>query len=283
MQFELVDVFGSGLFSGNPVAVLGDAEGLDPALFQRITQWLNLSETTFVLPPTHPDADYRVRIFTLEREMPFAGHPTLGTCHAWLRTGVPTKHADYIVQECGAGLVPIRRRPGSDGALAFKAPPLIRSGIVSESDLADVLHLLQLDRSQVVDATWADNGPGWIAVMLRSAESVLAVEPLRHFPRRIDVGLVGPHPAGHESAFELRALFSDHNGNIVEDPVTGSLNASVAQWLHKAGYVKDNYRASQGTRIGRAGRIDIDYVDSDIWVGGQTRTMFSGKAENLET
>jgi PhzF family phenazine biosynthesis protein len=277
MQFELVDVFGSGLFSGNPVAVVGDAENLDPALFQRITRWLNLSETAFILPPTHPDADYRVRIFTLEREMPFAGHPTLGSCHAWLRTGVPAKHTDYIIQECGAGLVPIRRQPGSDGSLAFKAPPLIRSGVVSESDLADVLDLLQLDRSQVVDASWADNGPGWIAVMLDSAEAVLSAEPLRNFPRRIDVGLVGPHPQGHESAFELRALFSDHNGNIVEDPATGSLNAAVAHWLHKKGYVTGNYRASQGTRIGRNGRIEIDYVDNDIWVGGQTRTMFSGK------
>lgn len=276
IQFELVDVFGSGLFSGNPVAVIGDAENIDPALFQRIAQWLNLSETTFLFPPTHPDADYRVRIFTLEREMPFAGHPTLGTCHFWLNAGVRPKHADYIVQECGAGLVPIRRLPGSQESLAFKAPRLIRSGSVSEAELKDVMHFLQLDRSQIVDATWADNGPGWIAVMLKSARDVLAVEPLRHFPRRIDVGLVGSHPAGHESAFELRALFSDHNGNIVEDPVTGSLNASVAQWLYDTGRITSGYRASQGTRIGRAGRIDVDYAGDEIWVGGQVRTMFSG-------
>jgi PhzF family phenazine biosynthesis protein len=278
MTFELVDVFGDGLFSGNPVAVVSGAEDIDPKLFQRITQWLNLSETTFVFPPTHPDADYRVRIFTLEREMPFAGHPTLGTCHAWLNRGMQPKHADYIIQECGAGLVPILRRPNS---LAFKAPALIRSGTVSEADLADVTDLLQIDRGQIVDATWADNGPGWLAVMLGSAEAVLAVEPLRHFPRRIEVGLVGAYPSDHETAFELRALFSDHNGNIIEDPVTGSLNASVAQWLFDTGRVQTDYRASQGTRLGRAGRVDINRVDNEIWVGGRTRTMFSGVVGNV--
>lgn len=282
MRFEMIDVFGSGAFSGNPVAVVADAEHIDPALFQRITQWFNLSETTFLFPPTHPEADYRVRIFTLERELPFAGHPTLGTCRAWLNTGVPPKNPDYIVQECGAGLVPIRRVSGSHERLAFKAPPLIRSGPVEEAALADVAQLLQIDRSQIVDASWADNGPGWIAVMLASAEAVLAVEPLRHFPRRIDVGLVGAYPAGHDISFELRALFSDHNGTIVEDPVTGSLNASIAQWLFETGCVKSGYRASQGTRLGRAGRIDIDYAGHEVWVGGQARTMFAGTGTNAD-
>ena len=277
-QFEIVDVFGSGLFAGNPVAVVSGADAIDPALFQRITRWLNLSETTFVFPPTHPDADYRVRIFTLDREMPFAGHPTMGTCHAWLNAGLATKNADTVVQECGAGLVPIRRGQGS---LAFKAPPLIRDGAVDETDLADVARLLQIDRSGIVDASWADNGPGWIAVMLASAQAVLAVEPLRHFPRRMNVGLVGDYAPGSETAFELRALFSDPNGSIIEDPVTGSLNAAVAQWLYATGRVTRGYRASQGTRLGRAGRIDITYAGGDVWVGGHVRTMFSGRVEDL--
>jgi PhzF family phenazine biosynthesis protein len=281
MQFELVDVFGSTLFSGNPVAVITGAQAIDPALYQRITQWFNLSETTFVFPPTHPDADYRVRIFTLEREMPFAGHPTLGTCHAWLNMGGVPKNPNHIIQECGAGLVPIRRRPGEGDVLSFRAPPLIRSGTVSEAELADVTRLLQIDRAQIVDAAWADNGPGWIAVMLTSAEAVLAVEPLRHFDRRIDVGLVGATAGGADHAFELRALFSDHNGTIVEDPVTGSLNASVAQWLRASGRVGGDYRAAQGARVGRAGRVEIAYSGDDVWVGGQVLTMFSGKAENL--
>lgn len=273
-SFDLVDVFGRGLFGGNPVAVVGEGEGIEESLLQRITQWLNLSETTFLYEPQHPEADYRLRIFSLERELPFAGHPTLGSCHAWLSAGGRPKHPGHIVQECGVGLVTIRRR---DGMLAFEAPPLIRSGDVASADLAEVAEFLQLDRNRIIDARWVDNGPGWVAVMVASALDVLAIEPLGRYPRRMDVGVVGAHPPGGEAAFEVRALFTDHQGTVVEDPVTGSLNASVAQWLYSTGRVSGPYVAAQGTRLGRRGRVSIERdPDGKVWVGGQTQTMFSG-------
>ncbi|MEM7687978.1 MAG: PhzF family phenazine biosynthesis protein [Pseudomonadota bacterium] len=279
MRFEMVDVFASGAFSGNPVAVVLDADDIDPALFPKITQWFNLSETTFLLRPTHPDADYRARIFTLEREMPFAGHPTLGSCRAWLSTGGVPKNEGSLIQECGAGLVQIRSDDARPDHLSFKAPPLIKSGSVDDAKIAKITETLRIDRDAIIAATWADNGPGWVAVMLESAEAVLAVEPARYSTTRLDVGLVGPHPAGQETAYEIRAFFTDHNGALLEDPVTGSLNASVAQWLKSAGYVDTDYRAAQGTRIGRSGRIDIAYRGEDVWVGGAVRTMFTGTAE----
>ena len=275
--FRLVDVFGRTDFSGNPLAVIAAAGDLDSEAMQRITRWLNLSETTFLLPPTTPEADYRVRIFTLEREMPFAGHPTLGTCHAWLEGGGVPKDAAHIVQECGAGLVNVRRNADT---LAFAAPPLIRSGAVDAADLAEAAGLLRIAPEAIVDAQWADNGPGWLAVMLESAEAVLALEPARDHPRRIDLGVVGPHPAGAEAAFEIRALFSDQHGAVIEDPVTGSLNASVAQWLFASGRVSGAYVAAQGTRLGRTGRVLIDRdAVGQLWVGGVTRTLFSGQME----
>jgi len=242
---------------------------------QAITRWLNLSETVFLLPPASEDADYRARIFTLERELPFAGHPTLGACHAWLGWGGKPKRGDRIVQECGAGLVPIR----SDGReLAFAAPPLIRSGPVEEAKLAELAEFLRIERSEIVDAQWADNGPGWIAVLLGSAEAVLAIEPARHRPERIDVGLIGPHAEGSEAAFELRTFFSDQHGMILEDPVTGSFNASAAQWLIGSGRAGPNYVAAQGTRLGRNGRIRIEQDEAGtIWVGGGTETLVSGE------
>jgi len=276
-RFQLVDVFGLADFSGNPLAVIAGADDLDTETMLRITRWLNLSETTFLLPPGDAAADYRVRIFTLDREMPFAGHPTLGTCHAWLAVGGRPRNPAQIVQECGAGLVSVRR----DGErLAFAAPPLIRSGPVDEVDLAEALDLLGIGREAVVEAQWADNGPGWLALMLGSAEEVLALEPARAHPRRIDIGVVGPHASGGETAYEIRAFFSDQHGAIIEDPVTGSLNASIAQWLFASGRVQGGYVAAQGTRLGRTGRVLVDRDQAGaIWIGGQTRTLFSGTME----
>jgi PhzF family phenazine biosynthesis protein len=272
--FQLVDVFHSEPLSGNPLAVILDSSGLSTEEMQRITRWLNLSETTFLLPATSSEADYRVRIFTLDREMPFAGHPTLGTCHAWLSAGGKPRGANRIVQECGAGLVPIRR----DGdRLAFAAPALIRSGPVDEETLNEIAQVLRIQRSEIVDAQWADNGPGWVAVLLESAEAVLAVEPLASYARRVDIGLVGLYPAGGPIAYEVRAIFSDHRRNLLEDPVTGSLNASLAQWLLGSGRVAAPYVAAQGARLGRAGRIHIDRDPAGaIWVGGKSTTLFSG-------
>lgn len=275
-SFHLVDVFGVGDFSGNPLGVIHGADDLDGNEMQRITRWLNFSETTFLLQPSASGADYRVRIFTLERELPFAGHPTLGSCHAWLTTRSRPHDAPTVVQECGLGLVPIAR---TGAILSFAAPPLIKSGPVDEAKLAEIAGVLRIGRDEIVDAEWADNGPGWIALLLESADAVLALEPERWHASRVDIGVVGPYPAGGPAAFELRAFFSDHHGNLIEDPVTGSLNASVAQWLLRTGRAVAPYTASQGTRLGRTGRIQVTRDrEGEVWIGGSTRTLFSGEA-----
>jgi PhzF family phenazine biosynthesis protein len=268
-----VDVFTTTPYMGNPVAVVLDCEGITGAQMQRFAHWTNLSETTFVLPPSVPGADYRVRIFTPVAELSFAGHPTLGTCHAWLEAAAGRAGAAAVVQECGAGLVPIRRT--SDG-LAFAAPPLRREGPVDEELLAHVASTLNIERGDIVDAEWADNGPGWIAILLESAEAVLAVRPglVDH-----EIGLVGPYAAGAAEAFELRAFFPK-DGSTVEDPVTGSLNASAAQWLVRTGRATPPYVTGQGAALGRAGRIHISAGDDgQIWVGGGTITCVRGQVE----
>ena len=279
-RFQQIDVFGAGPFSGNPLAVVLDAEGLSAEEMQRFTRWTNLSEATFLLPPTTSEADYRVRIFTLAHELPFAGHPTLGSCHAWLTAGGEPRRPDLIVQECGAGLVPVRR---GEAGLAFAAPPLLRSGPVDEGLLTQVAAALGITRPEIVDAQWADNGPGWLAVLLQGAAAVLAVEP--DFSRysgggSLDIGLVGPYAPGSECAFEVRALFSDGQGSMREDPVTGSLNASLAQWLLASGRATAPYVTSQGTRLGRVGRPRIERDrEGTIWVGGNTVTSIQGEID----
>jgi PhzF family phenazine biosynthesis protein len=271
--FAQVDVFTSGPYDGNPVAVVLEGSGLNAQRMQRFAHWTNLSETTYVLPPTTPEADYRVRIFTPVAELPFAGHPTLGTCHAWLGRGGEPRDADAIVQECGAGLVPIRRTP--DG-LAFAAPPLIRSGPVEEPLVEEIVDALGIERGAVVDVAWADNGPGWVAVLLESAEAVLALRP-RFIDQ--DLGVVGPLSDGEAEAFEVRAFFPK-DGSMVEDPVTGSLNASLAQWLLAGGRAEAPYVARQGTALGRAGRVHVTRDgDGVIWVGGGTVTCVSGEVD----
>jgi PhzF family phenazine biosynthesis protein len=268
-----VDVFTTAPYRGNPVAVVLGGDGLSDEEMQRFAHWTNLSETTFVLSPSDAGADYRVRIFTPVAELPFAGHPTLGTCHAWLEAGGTPRTEGEIVQECAAGLVSIRRTP--DG-LGFAAPPLIRSGPVDEDELAHVAETINLDRGAIVAAEWADNGPGWVALLLESAEAVLAVKPglVDH-----DVGLVGPHSEGADTAFELRAFFPK-DGATIEDPVTGSLNASVAQWLLGTGQASAPYVAAQGTALGRAGRVHISTdEDGGVWVAGGTVTCVRGTVE----
>jgi PhzF family phenazine biosynthesis protein len=268
-----VDVFGGNSCSGNPVAVLLDAGGPSAEEMQRFARWTNLSETTFVLPPSNPEADYRVRIFTPELEAPFAGHPTLGSCHAWLEAGGEACNPDEIVQECGVGLVRIRR---DEGRLAFAAPPLRRSGPASPEDVARVAAALALDPGEVLGVEWVDNGFSWIAVLLESAERVLELRPGQ---LDFDIGAVGFHPPGSEAAIEVRAFFPV-NGVAAEDPVTGSLNAGVAQWLIGSGRVQAPYVASQGSAIGRDGRIYVDQdEDGTIWVGGRCETVISGSVE----
>ena len=266
-----VDVFTTTPYRGNPVAVVHDADGVGEEEMRRFARWTNLSETTFLLPPTEPGADYRVRIFTPAAELPFAGHPTLGTCHTWLAAGGAPAGGDLVVQECGAG--PIRIRRGS-GRLAFAAPPQVRSGPVDEPLVAEVVAAMGIERAAVVAAEWVDNGPGWLALLLGSADEVLAIRP--NFIDQ-DVGVVGPYPPGSPAAFELRAFFPVGR-SLVEDPVTGSLNASVAQWLTGSGRATAPYVASQGTAIGRAGRVHIER-DSEgaIWVGGNAATCIEGQ------
>jgi PhzF family phenazine biosynthesis protein len=272
-RFSQVDVFGSGPCSGNPVVVVLDAEGLSEEEMQRFARWTNLSETTFVLPPTDPAADYRVRIFTPALELPFAGHPTLGTCHAWLEAGGEPSDPGEIVQECGAGLVRIRR--GEEG-LAFAAPPMIRSGPAAEEETARVAETLNLDLREILAVEWVDNGPGWIAVLLEDAARVLELRP---GPLDLDLGVVGFHPQGVEPAIALRAFFP-LNGVAMEDPVTGSLHASVAQWLLGSGRLEAPYIATQGEAIGRGGRVHVSQDDaSTIWVGGHTETLLDGRAD----
>ncbi|MFL5899142.1 MAG: PhzF family phenazine biosynthesis protein [Solirubrobacterales bacterium] len=272
-SFSQVDVFGSGPCSGNPVAVVLGAEGLSGKEMQRFARWTNLSETTCVLPPSSSDADYRVRIFTPAQELPFAGHPTLGSCHAWLQNRGGVDERAEVVQECGAGLVPIRRE---GDRLAFAAPPLLRSGPGSPAEAARIATALDLDPGEMLAVEWVDNGPGWIAVLLDSAERVLELRP---GPLDFDLGVVGFHPPGAEAAIEVRAFFP-LDGVTAEDPVTGSLNASVAQWLLGSGRLTAPYLALQGGAIGRAGRVHVDRDgEGTVWVGGRTETVLSGSAD----
>jgi PhzF family phenazine biosynthesis protein len=271
--FSQVDVFSSAPYRGNPVAVVLDGAGLSTEEMQRFTHWMNLSETTFVLPPATDGADYRVRIFTPSQELPFAGHPTLGTCHAWLEAGGTPRRPGVVVQECGAGLVRLRQ---SGGRLAFAAPPLLRDGPVDSELLTRIASMLGIDRAGIVDASWADNGPGWVAVLLPSAAAVLAVKP---GAGDVNVGVAGPYPPGSPEAFEVRA-FSPGEGSVTEDPVTGSLNASLAGWLLGTGRAVAPYVASQGTVLGRAGRVHISRdSDGTIWVAGDTVTYISGQVD----
>ena len=270
--FSQVDVFSSELGFGNPLAVIHDAEGMTEAEMLRIARWTNLSETTFLTRPSDTRADYGVRIFTPMGELPFAGHPTLGSAHAWLEAGGRAANSDLLVQECPVGLVRIRR----DGhRLAFAAPPLLRSGEVTADDVSEIVTFLGIERDAVVDAQWVDNGPGWVAVLLNDADSVLRLEP--RFGRSgqlTTIGVVGPHAPGSEAAFEVRAFVL--GGRDSEDPVTGSLNASLAQWLIDSGRAPESYVAAQGTAIGRRGRAHINKLGADIWVGGDTLTGVTG-------
>jgi PhzF family phenazine biosynthesis protein len=268
--FRQVDVFSTTPYQGNPVAVVLDGSEVATEAMHRVANWTNLSETTFVLPPTDPAADYLVRIFTPTVELPFAGHPTLGTCHAWLESGGSPQDPEVVVQQCGAGLVRVRR---TEDGLAFAAPPLVRTGPVDDSVIAHIAGLLGLVPGEVVDAQWVDNGPGWVAVLLADAAAVLALRPTAV---DLDIGVVGIYPAGAPAALEVRA-FCPTDGGTDEDPVTGSLNASLAEWLLRTGRVQAPYVASQGGALGRTGRVHVSLDDDgQIWVGGGTVTCVIG-------
>ncbi len=274
-RFKQVDVFASQGCRGNPLAVVVDAAGLDDATMQAFAAWTNLSETTFLLPPTRPEADYRVRIFTTTAELPFAGHPTLGSCHAWLEAGGKPRQDGIVVQECGAGLVRIQREPNR---LAFAAPPLLRTGAVEEQTLALLIHGLGLSPDEVVDHQWLVNGPRWIGLLLPSAERVLALRPDPVALKGLDVGVVGPYPDSSPFAFEVRAF--PYSDGPFEDPVTGSLNAGIAQWLIGLGSAPRSYIASQGTVMGRSGRVYVSCPEGEplaVWIGGESITVVDGQ------
>ena len=271
LPFHQVDVFSAIAFKGNPLAVIAEADGLSDAQMQAIANWTNLSETTFLSRPKDTAADYRVRIFTPQRELPFAGHPTLGSCHVWLALGHKPK-SDVVIQECGAGLVRIKR----DGArLAFAAPPLRRSGEVEPELKARIARSLGISESAIKAAQWVDNGPGWVAVMLGSRSELLNLrQDVSVLPDQ-SLGAVAPWNAAHdgnEAQFEVRAFM----GRGGEDPVTGSLNASLAQWLIGAGLAPPRYVAAQGTELGRAGRVHVAQDGDTIWIGGDVTTCVSG-------
>ncbi len=267
MRFSQVDVFSAEPLLGNPVAVVHDADGVTDEQMAAFARWTNLSETTFLLSPTDPSADYRLRIWTPGGELPFAGHPTLGSAHAWLEAGgVP--RGDDLVQECGAGLVRIRQTQ----RLAFAAPPLTRSGPVSDADVEAIAAALRISRSEIAATEWIDNGPGWVGVLLSDAAAVLALDPDWAAFGDLKIGVVGPYASG-PLAGELRAFCPGYG--MPEDPVTGSLNAGVGQWLAGNG-LPAAYVASQGTVLRRAGRVHVETVDGEIWVGGDTRTTVSG-------
>lgn len=315
--FRQVDVFGSTPLGGNPVAVVHDADGLDTATMAAFARWTNLSETTFLLPPTDAEADYRLRIFTPGGELPFAGHPTLGSAHAWLEAGGIPRTAGTLVQECGAGLVTLRlgsggTAPEADATIAFAAPPLIRSGPVDADELAVAVAALGLRDADVLASSWVDNGPGWMGILVHDAALVRSLTPDFSAVGDLRLGVIGAYPQAAAPADRERRRAADAHASdpepvtgaepasgaydpvrpadyevrafvpgvgVPEDPVTGSLNAGLAQWLIGAGIAPSRYTASQGTQVGRTGIVGIQQIGEDIWVSGTTRTVLTGTAE----
>jgi len=271
MRYTEVDVFTDTLTAGNPVAVVHDADGLDEQTMAAFARWTNLSETTFLLRPTDPAADYRLRIFTPGGELPFAGHPTLGSARAWAAAGGTPRTPGVVVQECGVGLVRVRVH---DEAVAFAAPPLRQSGPGDDATRALVVRSLRVDPGAVRAVEWVDNGPGWVAALLGSADEVLALDPDLAAMEGHFVGVVGPHPAGGPADVEVRAFVP--GVGIPEDPVTGSLAAGLGLWLPSTGVVGDDFVIRQGTALGRRGVVRVTREDGAVWVGGDTVVAVTG-------
>jgi PhzF family phenazine biosynthesis protein len=273
-RFHQLDVFSAVPLKGNPLAVVHAAQGLSEATMAAFARWTNLSETTFLLSPADPGADYKVRIFTPGGELPFAGHPTLGSCHAWLAGGGVPRDAGVVVQECGVGLVRIRL---GGGRLSFAAPPLRRTGAIEPELLQRIVRGLGVVASDVLHHQWIDNGPGWCAVMLRSGAQVLGIQPDLAVLGDLKLGLVGAQPTGQDTLFEVRAFVPGMG--VREDPVTGSLNAGLAQWLIGAGLAPPAYVAAQGAALGRAGRVYVESAGGDIWIGGDVVACIDGEVD----
>lgn len=274
-DFRQVDVFASTVFAGNPVAVVHDAADMSEAQMAGMARWTNLSETTFLLPPTSPDADYRLRIFSPRGELSFAGHPTLGSAHAWLEAGGIVKNEGRVIQECGIGLVELRRH-GTQ--LAFKAPDLLRSGPVDNVTLIRAIAALGISVRDVTHSNWVDNGPGWLGLVLRSADIVLGVRPDFVAMGDLRIGIIGAYAPGGPADFEVRAF--EPSLAVGEDPVTGSLNAGFGMWLISAGLASESYSVRQGTALGRSGEVSVRRDGAGgVWVGGDIRTLIRGALE----
>lgn len=271
-KYSEVDVFSPTPYLGNPLAVVHDADGLTGEDMQRFAKWTNLAETTFLLQPEDPVADYRVRIFSATQEFPFAGHPTLGSAFAWLAAGGVPKSNGAIVQECGAGLVTVRVE---NQRFAFKAPPMTRFEPVEEPLVHRVAAALGIPRERIVDTSWLVNGPEWIGVRLSSAQEVLSLQPDPMDLGTLSIGVFGPHSPGHGTQFEVRAFLG--GDPVWEDPVTGSLNAGLARWMSDAGIADQRYIAAQGTAIGYQGRVHVSIEGGEIWVGGDVTSCVRGE------
>lgn len=275
--FSQVDVFAPGPKSGNPVAVVHDADALSTEQMQAFANWTNLSETTFLLAPSRPEADYRLRIFTPMAELPFAGHPTLGSAHAWLAHGGQPRSAGMLVQECEAGLISVRR---DGGTLAFSGPPLLRSGPLTAAEQDQVAQSLGITSRDMLRTNWIDNGPGWIGVHLDSAAAVLALKPDFLAMGDLAIGVIGAYGAGGPADYEVRAFAPGLN--VPEDPVCGSVNASFAEWLTREGVASGSYTVQQGTALGRGGQVLMHRdADGTQWVGGECRTVIAGSVQFL--
>lgn len=272
-RFQQIDVFASGPLNGNPLAVVHGAQGLSDTQMAAFANWTNLSETTFLLPPTDASADYRVRIFTPERELPFAGHPTLGSCRAWLSGGGQPRTPGRVVQECGVGLVPVRI-DGED--LAFAAPPLLRDGPLEPEVTAQIARGLGIPEGDIRAGRWIDNGPGWCAVLLESPERILSLTPDFAALGDLELGVAALYPPGGASQLEVRAFCPSLS--VPEDPVTGSLNAGLALWLIGEGILPPRYVASQGAAVGRAGRVSVSAEADGTWIGGRAAIVLEGTA-----
>jgi PhzF family phenazine biosynthesis protein len=275
MQIDLLDVFaGPGGLSGNPLAVVRGGEALDTVAMQALTSWLGFSETTFLLPPSDPGADYRLRIFYPAGELPFAGHPTLGSAFAWLAAGGSPRTPGRVVQQCGAGLIEVEV---AGDTLAFKAPPLRRSGLLDAELRAEMVRIAGVDPAMVIEAVHADNGPPWRLLRLASADAVLAAQPVARVEGTVDLALIGPHAAGAGLDWEVRAFFTKAGGTLAEDPVTGSLNAAAAQHLFASGLARGAYVAGQGRMIGADGRVQArQESDGSVWIGGRVALVSQG-------
>lgn len=276
MTCDLVDVFCDGPLSGNPLAVVHGGDDLTAEQMLALTQWLGFSETTFLLPATEPGADYRARIFYPGGELPFAGHPTLGSCFAWLAAGGVSKSAGTVVQECGIGLVEVR----VDGSrLAFKAPDLLKHEPLNDEERAEAIRLSGIEESALVEAVHVVNGPKWQLLRMRSAQDVLAAQPAAKAPLGTDIGVAGPHKSGEPRDWELRAFFADTFERFCEDPVTGSFNAGVAMHLFEEGLAQGAYTAGQGQKVGANGLVNCTQADDGaVWIGGTCRMISRGGA-----